>query len=59
MNLDEAKRIWRDAMSDHDLKEWLELKNKIRPELDDPTIPEGATIENDAKTGKAVPRDNY
>jgi hypothetical protein len=55
----EAKKIWGDAMSDEDLKKWLELKNKRNPELDDPTIPEGATIEIDAKTGKAVPRDNY
>jgi hypothetical protein len=59
MNLDEAKKIWGDAMPDEDLKKWLELRNKIKPELHDPKIPKGSTIEIDPKTGKAVPRDDY
>ena len=50
MNLDEAKKIWGDAMTDEELKKWLEMKNKLRPELDDPRIPKGATVE----IGKAV-----
>lgn len=58
MNLDEAKRIWGDAMSDEDLKKWLELRNKIKPELHG-DVTKGATIEIDSKTGKAVPRDYY
>jgi len=58
MNLDEARKIWDDAMSDEDLKKWLELKNKIKPELHG-DVPRGATIEIDAKTGKAVPRQDY
>jgi hypothetical protein len=59
MNLDEAKKIWGDAMPDEDLKKWLELKNKRNPELDDPTIPKGATVEIDPKTAKAVPCLDY
>jgi len=58
MNLGEARKIWGDAMSDEDLKKWLELTNKIKPELHG-DVPKGATIEIDAKTGKAVPRDIY
>ena len=58
MNLGEARKIWGDAMSVEDLKKWLELKNKIRPDLHG-DVPKGATIEIDAKTGKAVPRDIY
>ncbi|BAT22553.1 hypothetical protein [Yellowstone lake phycodnavirus 3] len=58
MKLDEAKRIWGDAMSDEDLKKWIELRNKINPELHG-DVPKGATIEIDAKTGKAVPRTKY
>jgi len=58
MNLDEARKIWGDAMTDAELKEWLDLKNKIKPELHG-DVPKGATIEIDAKTGKAVARDNY
>jgi hypothetical protein len=54
MNLDEAKRIW-PGVSDHDLKEWLDLKNKIKPELHG-DVPKGATIEIDEETGEAVPR---
>jgi hypothetical protein len=54
MNLDEAKKIWGDAMSDEDLKKWLELRNKIRPELHG-DVPKGATVEIDSKTGKVVP----
>jgi hypothetical protein len=56
--LTEAKRIWGDAMTDDELKEWLDLKNKIKPELHG-AVPKGATIEIDAETGKAVARDNY
>ena len=59
MNLDQAKKIWGDAMSDEDLKKWLELRNKIRPDLHDPKIPKGATVEIDSDTGKVVPRDDY
>jgi DNA helicase TIP49 (TBP-interacting protein) len=59
MNLDEAKKIWGDAMPDEDLKKWLELKNKIRPELHDPKIPRGATVEIDEKTGKVIKLDDY
>jgi hypothetical protein len=59
MNFAEAKKIWGDAMSDADLQKWLEFKNKRRPELDDPKIPKGATVEIDENTGKAVPRDQY
>lgn len=59
MNLDEAKKIWGDAMTDEELKKWLEMKNKRRPELDDPRIPKGATVEIDSKTGKVVPRTDY
>jgi len=55
--LTEAKRIWGDAMPDKDLKKWLELRNKIKPELHG-DVPKGATIEID-ETGKAVLRDNY
>lgn len=58
MNLDEGKKIWGDAMSDEDLKKWLELRNKIDPDLHG-DVPKGATIEIDSKTGKAVPRDDY
>ena len=58
MNLDEARKIWGDAMPDEDLKKWLELRNKIKPDLHG-DIPKGATIEIDSKTGKAVPRVDY
>jgi hypothetical protein len=58
MNMDEARKIWGDAMSDEDLKKWLELKNKIVPDLDG-HVPKGATIEIDEETGKVVPRDKY
>lgn len=56
MNLDEAKKIWGDAMPADDLKKWLELKNKVKP---DPTIPKGATVEIDSETGKVVPCTDY
>jgi hypothetical protein len=59
MNFDEAKKIWGDAMPDEDLKKWFELKNKRNPELDDPTIPKGATVEIDSKTGKVIRRTDY
>ena len=58
MNLDEAKKIWGDAMPDEDLKKWLELRNKIKPELHG-DVPKGATIEIDSKTGKVLPRPDY
>ena len=58
-DLAEAKRIWGDAMSDEELKNWVELQKKIKPELHDPSIPKGATIVIDSKTGKVVPRDEY
>jgi hypothetical protein len=54
MNFDEAKRIWGVSVTDEDLKKWLELRNKIKPELHG-DVPKGATIE----TGKAVQRDDY
>jgi len=53
MNLDEARKIW-PGVSDEDLKEWLELRNKIAPDLHG-DVPKGATIEIDSKTGKTVP----
>jgi hypothetical protein len=57
MNMDEARKIW-PGLSDEDLKKWLELKNKIIPDLDG-HVPKGATIEIDEETGKAVPCDKY
>ena len=59
MNFEQAKKIWGDWMPDEDLKKWVELKNKRNPELDDPVIPKGATIEIDPKTGKVVPSTDY
>jgi len=59
MDFEQAKRIWGDWMPDEDLKKWLELKNKRKPELDDPTIPKGATVDIDSKTGKVVSRSDY
>jgi hypothetical protein len=47
MNMNDAREIWGTMMSDEELKEWLELKNKIKPEEHDQTIPKGATIELD------------
>jgi hypothetical protein len=44
MNLTEARKIWSGMMNDEEIKEWLELRNKIRPEEHDQTIPKGATI---------------
>ena len=58
MNLDEAKRIWGDALSDEDLKKWVELRNKINPDLDG-DVPKGATIEIDPETGKVVKSTEY
>jgi hypothetical protein len=54
MTFVQAQRIWGDAMNAEELKEWLELTNERKPELDDPNIPKGATIE----IGKAVHRPN-
>jgi hypothetical protein len=45
MNMNDTREIWGAMMSDEEFKEWLELKNKIKPEEHDPTIPKGATIE--------------
>lgn len=59
MNLDQAKKIWGDWMTEEELKEWLELKNKVDPSSCDPKIPKGATVEIDSKTGKVVPRTDY
>ena len=59
MDFDEAKKIWGDMMTDEELKKWLELRNKIRPELHDPKIPKGATVEIDSDTGKVIPRVDY
>lgn len=59
MNLDEARKIWGGAIPDEELKKWLELRNKIRPEFHDPKIPKGATVEIDPETGKIVPRSDY
>jgi hypothetical protein len=59
MNLDEAKKIWGDWIPEEYIKKWLELRNKINPDLHDPKIPKGATIEIDSNTGKAVLRDDY
>jgi hypothetical protein len=58
MNIDEARKIWGDFMNEEDLKKWLELKNKIQPDLHG-EVPKGATIEIDEKTGKVVPRPDY
>ena len=54
MNLTEARKIWRGMMNDEEIKEWLELRNKIRPEEHDLTIPKGATIVIDSKTGMVL-----
>jgi len=59
MGVDEARRIWGDAMNLEELKDWLELKNKVDPSSCDPTIPKGATVEIDSATGKAIPRSDY
>lgn len=59
MGLPEARRVWGDAMNLDELKDWLELKNKVDPSSCDPTIPKGATVEVDPETGKAVPRSEY
>lgn len=59
MGLPEARRIWGDAMNLEELKEWIEVNNSRRPEMDDPSIPKGATVEIDSKTGKAIPRLDY
>lgn len=59
MGVDEARRIWGDAMNLDELKDWLEMKNKRNPELDGPAIPNGATAELDPETGKAVPSSDY
>lgn len=58
MNLAEARKIWSWMMNDEELTEWLELRNKVRPEDHDPKIPVGATIELDSVTGRHVPDKN-
>jgi hypothetical protein len=52
------RRPEKSGVTDEDLTKWLELKNKMKPELHS-DVPKGATIEIDPDTGKAVPRDNY
>ena len=59
MTLGEAKKVWGGAMTDQELEKWLELKNKLNPELDNTAIPKGATVEIDEKTGKVVPSKDY
>lgn len=59
MGLPEARRMWGGAMNLDELKEWIEVKNKIDHNSCDPTIPMGATVEIDPKTGKAIPRSDY
>ena len=57
MDIEEARRIWGDDMSDEVLKEWLLVRNKRQE--DPSSIPKGATIEIDTNTGKAIVRDDY
>ena len=59
MGLPEARRVWGDAMNLEQLKEWLEVKNKVDASSCDQVIPKGATVEIDSETGKAVPRIDY
>ena len=59
MNLEEARKMWGDTMPDDILKEWLELRNKIVPDDHDQSIPKGATVEIDSKTGKVIPSTDY
>jgi len=59
MTFAQAQRVWGDAMNAEQLREWLDVKNKVEPGEHDPTIPKGATIEIDSNTGKAIPRSNY
>jgi len=56
MTMEEARKCWGYMMNDDELKDWLELKNKIKPKDHDPNIPKGATIEIDSNTGKHVPK---
>jgi hypothetical protein len=56
MNLEEARKMWGYTMPDDILKKWLELRNKI---VHDPSIPKGATVEVDNKTGKVIPSTDY
>ena len=53
--LPEARR----AMNLDQLKDWLEVKNKVDASSCDQVIPKGATVEIDSETGKAVPRIDY
>ena len=57
MDIEEARRIWGNDMSDEDLKEWLLVRNNRQE--DPSSIPKGATIEIDVNTGKAIVRDDY
>ena len=59
MNLTKAREIWGSMMNDEEIKEWLELRNKIRPEDHDPKIPKGATIVIEPNTGKHFPNGNF
>ena len=43
----EARKVWGDALNDQELKEWVEKRNQIKPGMDDPSIPKGATVSRD------------
>ena len=55
MNLEEARAIWNGMLTDEELEEWLALKNKVRPEDHEPSIPKGCTVVIDSETGQPVP----
>ena len=40
----EARKVWGDAMTDEELKKWVEMKNTYKPGTDDPSIPKGVTV---------------
>jgi hypothetical protein len=40
----EARKVWGDAMTDEELKKWVEMKNAFKPGTDDPSIPKGVTV---------------
>jgi hypothetical protein len=44
--MDEARRIWGDALTDKELREWIRARNfaEIRAKTDPVTIPKGCTI---------------
>jgi hypothetical protein len=43
----EARKVWGDAMTDEELKKWVEMKNTYKPGTDDPSIPKGETVSRD------------